>query len=353
MNPFLEKNIACARRRSGADRALLAARLAHVRWPVNLKARVCEVTVNSACNNNCLFCYEPPSRRRAEPGLDEIFRALYQGRRGGCWIAAVIGGEPTLRRDLDKIAAFARKAGYACVKICTNGAKLADPSYTAGLARAGFNMFDISLHGHEAAVHDRLTGVPGSFDKAVAAAKNVRGLGFEVGTNQVLNALNYRDFPRFFRFAWEELGINYYNIIYGHYRGAMAANSRLLKVKISSVAAQVAKGLRHLENRGLPAFSRMLVNFPPCLLPGHSNLAADWESDTSLGDPLMTADGAVVNMAEMKNAQSAKGPGCARCALNSRCKGFDAEYKELFGASEFKPLPRRPGKFRVRALFEP
>ncbi len=355
MNPFLEKNLEYALgKMPGLDRAALAARLANIRWPVSLKARVCEVTINSACNNKCLFCYSEPGSfgpGGPEPGLEAVFRALYRGRRQGCWIAAVIGGEPTLRGDIRKIAAFARKAGYACVKLCTNGAKLADPAYAAGLAEAGFNMFDISLHGHEAALHDRLVGVPGAFDLAVRAVKNVRRLGCEAGTNQVINALNYRHFPEFFRFAYNGLGINYYNIIYGHYRGVMAANKDMLKVKISRTLPAIKKGLETLERSGFPALSRLLVNFTPCLLPGYMNLLADWESDTRGADPLMPADGITVNMAEMKNAQSAKTPRCAGCALGARCRGFDREYLALMGGGEFKPLKRAPGAFRIRTLF--
>lgn len=355
MNLFLDKNLEYAlAEMPGLDRAALASRLANIRWPVSLKARVCEVTVNSACNNNCLFCYSEPGSfgpGAPEARLEDVFKALYLGRKQGCWIAAVIGGEPTLRGDIDKIASFARKAGYACVKLCTNGAKLADPAYAAKMAAAGFNMFDISLHGHNSALHDRLVGVSGAFDRAVRAVNNVRRLGREAGTNQVINSLNYEYFPEFFNFAYNELGMNYYNIIYGHYRGVMAANKEMLKVKISKTLPYIKKGLRTLESPGLPAFSRMLVNFTPCLLPGYLNLLADWESDTAGADPLTPVDGVTVNMAVMKNRQSAKTKSCARCALNAECRGFDSEYLALMGGGEFKPLARSPGSFRIKTVF--
>jgi len=355
MNPFLKENIKYALgKMPGLNRSEIPARLANIRWPVNLKAKVCEVTVNSACNNKCLFCYSEPGSfgpGGPESRLEDIFKALYLGRRQGCWIAAIIGGEPTLRGDIGKIASFARKAGYPCIKLCTNGAKLADPAYAAKMAGAGFNMFDISLHGHTAALHDKLVGVPGAFDLAVRAVKNLRRLGRETGTNQVVNSLNYRHFPDFFDFAYNELGMNYYNIIYGHYRGVMAANKDRLKVKISLTLPYIKKGLAILEKPGIAAFSRMLVNFTPCLLPGHMNLLADWESETAGADPLMPVDGVSVNMAEMKNTQSAKTKNCARCVLDKKCRGFDKEYLALLGGAEFKPLSRAPSSFRVKTLF--
>ena len=355
MNSLLEKNIRFATGRTpGLNKAVLAARLANIRWPVSLKARVCEVTVNSACNNRCLFCYAEPGSfaNGPEPSLEEIFKALYTGRRQGCWIAAVIGGEPALRGDIDKVASFARKAGYSCIKLCTNGARLADPAYAKRMAAAGFNMFDVSLHGHNAALHDRLVGVPGAFDKAVRAMRNVRELGRETGTNLVVNALNYKHFPKFMDFAYNGLGVNYFNIIYGHYRGVMACNEKLLRVNISKTLPYIVKGMEVFKKSGVPALNRVLVNFTPCLLPRHMNLLADWESDISEGDPLMPADGAVVNMAEMKNLQSCKPASCARCALDRRCRGFDAEYIKLAGGREFKPLARAPRAFAVKTLFE-
>jgi len=354
MNPFLEKNLKRALRKSpGLDRAAIAPRLADIRWPVGLKAKVCEVTVNSACDNRCLFCYAEPDSFGAgrEPRLEEIFKALYLGRRQGCWIAAVIGGEPTLRKDIGRIAAFARKSGYACVKLCTNGGRLSDPAYAAEMAAAGFNMFDLSLHGHNAAVHDRLVGVPGAFKKVIRAIENVQSLDREAGVNQVLNALNYRAFPEFFRFASEELGINYYNIIYGHYRGVMARNKALLRVKISSVLPYVKKAMKRYEAGGIPAFSRMLVNFTPCLLPEYLPVLADWERDTTSGEPLFLNDGRTLNMAEMKNSQSVKTARCRACALNAKCRGFDSEYFGLYGGSEYKPLKRAPARAFSGTLF--
>lgn len=355
MNDFFEENLNRAVRKfPGVKKCLLGARLRHIRWPAAARAKVCEVTVNSACNNRCLFCYGEPGSfgpGGSEPALREIFEALYAGREAGCWIAAVIGGEPTLRRDIGQVAAFARKAGYACVKLCTNGARLEDPAYCGELVGAGFNMFDISLHGHTAALHDRLVGVPGAFSRAIRAVRNLKALGCEVGTNQVINALNYRHFPEFFRFAYEDLGINYYNIIYGHFRGVMAVNSGVLKVRMSDAVPYIRKGLAPLETAGAPVFSRMLVNFAPCLLPGYLNVLADWESDAAGGDPLLKADGGVVNMAEMKNGQSAKPKSCARCALRGTCRGVDAEYARFFGDSEFVPLSRTPSDFALRTLF--
>ncbi|MBI4655475.1 MAG: radical SAM protein [Elusimicrobia bacterium] len=355
MNPFLKSNLRFALTgMPGLDAAGFKKRIQSVKWPINLKPRVCEVTVNSACNSRCLFCYGDPASfdSGVEPKLEEIFRALYAGRKQGCWIAAIIGGEPTLRPDIDKIAGFARKIGYPCIKLCSNGGRLSDLKYARRMAESGFNMFDIALHGHNALIHDKLLGVSGSFDNAMNAIKNMKRLRLEVGTNQVINALNYGHFRRFFEFAWQELGINYYNIIYLHYRGCVVHNIEALKIKISATAPFIKKGLEVLRNSGMPALSRILVNFPPCLFPEYLNILADWESEAEAGDPLMSPDGSIINMAVMKNKQSIKAMACARCILDKRCRGLDREYMSLFGDLELKPLVKTPESFAVKTIFK-
>ncbi len=351
--PVSQRNYEYLKRKfPSADESFIRERVKNIQWPINRKARVCEVTVNSSCNNRCLFCYNAPEDFGAfpEPEINLIYRTLYEGRKKGSWIAAIIGGEPSLRKDIGKIATFARKAGYECVKICTNGLKLSDKSYVRHLAESGFNMFDISIHGHNSMVHDKLVNKKGAFKKVMRAIENVREMGQEVGTNQVLNALNYRNFPEFFRMAYLNLGINYYNIIYAHYRGMMSKNLQSLKISISRAAAKVYEGLKLLTEYKMPAFSRMLVNFPPCLFPDCMDIIADWELDEESGDPLLLPDGKTVNMATMKNKQTVKLPVCRRCSVGKVCRGIDREYVEIFGTSEFVPIKKRR-KNVVKTIF--
>ena len=352
MNKFLKSDLAWSRSKCpGFNTAVLKDRFKNIQWPVWKKACVCEVTINSACNSKCRFCYIPPGveAHTADASFEAVCRALYTGRRKGAWLAAVIGGEPTLRADAGRIAAFARKAGYACVKLCTNGLALADRNYAAHMAESGFNMIDISLHGIRPEIHDALVGVPGAFKKVMRAMDNVKSLGLELGTNQVVNRLNYITFPDFFHFALRDLGINCFNIIYSNYRGMMALNADDLKVKVSLVAPYIKLGLREYEDGGFPAFSRVLVNFQPCLLPEYRHLMADWRvSSEQTGEYLLLPDGQSVNMHSMKDKQKRKPRKCASCVIFSHCRGIDRDYLELFGGLEFKPLKRLPPLAKVK-----
>ncbi len=330
-------------------------RTASIEWPVWRKARVCEVMVNYKCNYRCSFCYNPPSFsdcKTKEPSFESICAALYKGRKMGCWLATLIGGEPTLRKDIGKIASFARKIGYPCIKVCSNGSMMAKKDYVRYLADSGVNMFDVSLHGVNDLIHDRLVGTKGAFKKATKAMENIKAIGKELGTNQVINKLNYKTFPNFFKMALVDFGINYFNIIYGHYRGSMAVNKMLLRVNISKTIPYLKEGLEIYKIQEIPVFARTLVNFTPCLLPSYHKIIADWESDATMGDPLFIPNEKKINMADMKNAQSLKPIVCAKCVFNSKCRGFDREYFEMFGDKEFKPLKKMPKAEKLMISFD-
>lgn len=347
-NPFAAGNIRAALAAApGGDRAELRRRLARVRWPIDRKPKVCEITVNYRCNLRCLFCYNPAdfhASDRPEADMRTMARALRAGREGGAWIASLIGGEPTLRRDLPELALLARRLGYSLVKVCTNSVNFSDRSLLPRLADAGVNMLDVSLHGPSAAVHDRLVGVKGAFDGVLRTVRAAQAAGIEVGLAQVVNRLNYRRFPEFFRLVFGELGISYYNIIYGHYAGLMAGNARLLRTRVSSAVPYVRRGLSLIADSGLPAFARMVVNFPPCLMPEYFNVMADWElpDGGEAQEEVMLPDGTVRRLQDMKAEGSEKTRGCRGCLLYDRCKGVEKSYLALYGGAEFRAIKELP-----------
>ncbi len=275
MNDFVKKNFTLIKKiNKNIDEKLIIERIKNIKWDLSLYPKTCEITVNTKCNSKCIFCYSETEilKNDIKPSLDEIYKTLYIGRKNGSWIAVIIGGEPTLRKDIGKIANFARKLGYPCIKLCTNGFKLADKKLVKKLRDDGFNMFDISIHGYNEKIHDKLVGIKGAFSRIMKAIENLKELGCEIGTNQVINKINYSTFPEFMDFTYNKIGINYYNIIYEHYIGQAKLNESILKVKISEIVPCIIEGLKVIERKSLPSFARILVNIPPCFLPQYINI---------------------------------------------------------------------------------
>ena len=101
--------------------------------------------------------------------LDEIQRLTRQARRLGTVEISLFGGEPLMRPDLEKIVVHVRNIGMLCT-VDTNGLLLTDKR-VATLKAAGICCIKVSLDSAEPGEHDRLRGVSGCFEKAVAGLR--------------------------------------------------------------------------------------------------------------------------------------------------------------------------------------
>lgn len=127
--------------------------------------------VTHRCNAHCRHCFDDPQRQSI--GIDqelslERIRTLAKsvGRVGHL---SLTGGEPLLRADLAEIIAAYHEAGVRSFSVSTNGsyperieALLAQLPRVAPRARV---IVTISVDG-VGALHDRLRGLPGLYDKA-------------------------------------------------------------------------------------------------------------------------------------------------------------------------------------------
>ncbi len=168
---------------------------------------VLTIETGLSCNNRCAHCPQPPLRARfgtATGDLDgaDIRERILGGLAQGAVEIAFTGGEPTLRRDIADLVAFARTQGARRVSLTTNARMFAYPEFCQRLLDAGLDGISVSLHGPDAATHEALTCVPGSFTQAVTGvatlvrAAAARGRRFDVTSITVLvpsNAHRLRD----------------------------------------------------------------------------------------------------------------------------------------------------------------
>ena len=155
-----------------------------------------EIAVTYRCNLRCRFCYAACGCRGAGEGpagselsTRQVIRLLEIIRRQAeAPSVSFTGGEPAMRDDLEELVAAARAVGLRC-NLITNGTLIdrqrADQLHQAGLASA-----QVSLEGPDAAVHDALTGVEGSFDQTMAGLAALRRAGIHTHTNTTINAVN-------------------------------------------------------------------------------------------------------------------------------------------------------------------
>lgn len=129
------------------------------------------------CPLACSFCYLHSERPAPTDELStrELQELLDELAELGSLFLLLTGGEIFLRPDLEAVVAHARRRRFA-VSLLTSGCGV-DRSALTTMAAAGLDCVQISLHGPDAATHDGLTGVEGSFAAALGALRFVRSLG--------------------------------------------------------------------------------------------------------------------------------------------------------------------------------
>jgi SAM-dependent methyltransferase len=125
--------------------------------------------VGYACNNACLFCHSSPHRGR-EATFSEVARKLHICRDRGVQTVVLSGGEPTIRKDLDALAAEIRRLGLG-FGLVSNGRMLAYPALRRQLLASGLRYLQVSLAGGRSETHDRLVRVEGGFDQTVSGLR--------------------------------------------------------------------------------------------------------------------------------------------------------------------------------------
>lgn len=305
--------------------------------------RVHDLFLNYACNAKCAFCYNPPITEELlfrETSFADAAESLYRAARRGCRRLNLHGGEVTLRDDLRRLLALARKLGFRHVAVVTNGVRLGDAQYARGLVDSGANEFRVSLHGSTAERHDRIVRLPGAFDKACAGVGHLRALGVPVGVNFVVHAQNLGDLPAALIHYHDALGLRDFIVYYPHYRGMAELNAGTLRVSYPEVAAALREVFAALEARG-SAEALYVANLPPCVLPERESQILDWSAADAAGDSLGIPEGDTRDVGEMKHEQRVKAPSCGRCRLDKACSGFEPEYARLYGSADFQPLEAR------------
>ncbi|HEY3355150.1 MAG TPA: radical SAM protein, partial [Polyangia bacterium] len=128
------------------------------------------VDTGAGCNLGCRFCPMEPGA--GDPDTAQVVAALDVARDAGAERVILVGGEPTIRRDLGAITAAVAARGLR-LGLVTNGRMFAYGTVLDLLRGHGLDVLTVGLHGPDAAVHDALVGAPGAFKQTVAGLRAV------------------------------------------------------------------------------------------------------------------------------------------------------------------------------------
>jgi len=145
------------------------------------------------CNLGCVHCYLGPMSERHYLGPEEmstgqVLNVIDDIVDAGCLYLLLTGGEPLLRNDFPEIYRYAKKSGLI-VTVFSNGTLV-----TEEIIRL-FREFpprevEISLYGSTPETYEKISGVPGSYNKCIDGIRLLLDNKIKVNLKTILMTLN-------------------------------------------------------------------------------------------------------------------------------------------------------------------
>lgn len=320
------------------------------------KAERVHVLTGAVCNNNCIFCMEEDREGRYEVNSQtddaRVDWILSQSR--GAEEVCFTSGEPTTNPSLLRWVKMAKDAGVQRTSVMTNGRALSYEKYTRALIGAGLRRFYVSIHGHEAKLHDGLTRTPGSFEQTVAGIETVARYaryGVELHTSTVITKRNLPHLLDIYRFL---RGLGVHQVVFNVMQANGRADTYFEKIfprytDIARTAAAFVAEQQRVEPRvmaflvdiplctteALPDFNRGYVERYTHYEPAHSgshDRALEAERDSPEGELVR------IQRADLDDEAREKRDACARCRYDAACEGVWSNYLARYGWDEMQPI---------------
>ncbi|MGD0628099.1 MAG: GTP 3',8-cyclase MoaA [Terracidiphilus sp.] len=139
------------------------------------------VSITDSCNYKCVYCRTGEvGAQYAELAIDEYLRLIRLFVELGITKVRLTGGEPLLRRGVvelvEELARMRTLTGEPLDLALTTNGHLLD-SLAGPLKAAGLNRVTVSMDAVDAPTFERITRVPGSFNKVLGGIRAARAAG--------------------------------------------------------------------------------------------------------------------------------------------------------------------------------
>ncbi len=203
------------------------------------------------CNLRCIHCYADSENQRYAGELSGAEAAAMIDDLSGFGVPVLLfsGGEPLMRRDVLKLAAYAADRGIRPV-ISTNGTLItrrkAQEIRDASVAYVGVSIDGIGE------TNDYFRGRQGAYALALRGVRNCVAVGQKVGLRLTLTHHNVRDLPRIFDLIEQE-GIDracFYHLVYSG-RGRGISGDDLTHEETRSAVDYICQQALSFRQRGI------------------------------------------------------------------------------------------------------
>lgn len=270
------------------------------------------VRLTNSCNNHCMFCLDTDAKHRSAPRDDAVVEEVRRGRLRGATKLILSGGEASIHPRFLEFVALGARLGYRKIQAISNGRMFAYPEFLQRARRAGLTELTVSIHGHTAELHDRLVGVSGAFEQAVAALSQALGR-LVVNIDVCLNRENIQHLPELIE-RFTAMGVREFDLL--HLIPFGRAFERF--DELSYDAEQAMPALRRAIEFSRQANVQLWFNrLPAAYLEGFEELIQDpWK----LHDEVRGRQVELQRAIEMGEPLPCESPGrCPSCHMHGYC----------------------------------
>jgi len=300
-----------------------------------------ELHLTYTCPERCVFCSEEHRMqefKRFPVTFARVATVLRNHASRGVKRVHLTGGEPTIHKRFVDVLALAKKLGMR-TSVGTIGTMISRRDF----AERAVPLLDealFSLHGPDAALHDRMAGRQGSFDQVTKAIRTALEVDpdFNAYVNTVVTRENVHALPDTAALA-SELGAKLIVVSNLTPEGNGFDNYEQLAVPLETLA----EILPRVPARAGDALVRFF-GVPMCVLGEHQMLSNDLHWDARVTVEWAAAPGKVflddIYTWDPGRKRVHAAP-CHGCALNSVCMGVFDRYPELWSVDALRPVPQR------------
>ncbi|MGM5483238.1 MAG: radical SAM protein, partial [Nanobdellota archaeon] len=284
-----------------------------------------EVVVNltEKCNNMCLSCPNDESFLKNIIKKEDIEDFIKKKVEKNTDRVTFIGGEPTIAKNFFKLIELIRRINKnVIIQINTNGRMFYYDTFVQKLARHGPDKFDIHIafYGSNSDLHDKLTGVNGSFQQTSKGIVNLLKLGFHIQIRTIISKINYKDIPNMAKLMSTKFKnkITKFNFVGMDIIGNAKKNKDILAISHLEIAPFIEKAIDILNHNKTPCEIHLL---PKGIFKREYHRYAIMSG---------CVDGAFTDSY-----------GCKECFYRGRCPRLLKSYVEIFGNKEHLPCLKR------------
>jgi len=260
------------------------------------------------------------------------------------------GGEPTLRKDLVMLVAYAKHQGIKRVVVQTNAIRFSQQVYLDAIMRAGLDDALVSFHSHIESLNDKMTRAPGTWRKTVKGIHNALDAGLPVSLNVVLTRDNLDTFPETVEYICREFPTLEGVIIsplqpHGRILGRMEKYPTYEELKVP-----IRTGAQILMDADIHFYLSYCEN-PLCWLLDTFEIEPTQEVRRYIVRRLNANTCGDCHLSTTMDKDKIKTAACETCYMQDVCFGLWNRYDEHFGHEELRPAPFPHGGRRLRKAF--